>query len=57
MEFFTLGSHLQATAAGFVLKERVPPPEAAPNSSKLSQGSAELVRRCCQDAWRSPAKF
>ena len=50
-----LGTDLQATAVDFFLQETVLPPGPGPCLSKLSQGGAELVGECCQDAWKTKA--
>ena len=55
MKFVMLGSHLLATAVEFAQQEKVPPSEAIPSSSELSQGGAEPGRRCCQKDWRTKA--
>ena len=55
MKFVILGSHLLAMAVEFSPQEKLPPSEARPSSSKLSQGGAEPRRRCCQEDWRTKA--
>ena len=50
-----LGSYRRDTAVEFLPQEKVLPFAPGPSHSELSQGGAELVGECGQDAWRTKA--